>query len=174
MKMYSTLKKILRTGCMRMKRKKVWILSGVPGSGKTTWVKEQIAKNGGVHCSRDEIRFSLLKDNEDYFSHEDEVVALWFEKANSAINNPEVENIYVDATHLTEKARKKTLNALPKGEYDVITVFFNIPLEVCIQRNEKRTGRAYVPPQTIRNMYTSYNDYTTLTDMMHIRWEENK
>ena len=70
MKMYLISKKILRTGCMRMKRKKVWILSGVPGSGKTTWVKEQIAKRGGVHCSRDEVRFAMLKDGEDYFAHE--------------------------------------------------------------------------------------------------------
>jgi adenylate kinase len=87
-----------------MKHKKVWLLSGVPGSGKTTWVKKQIAEKGGVHCSRDEIRFSLLKEDEDYFAHEDEVVALWLEKVTNAINDPEVENIYVDATHLTENS----------------------------------------------------------------------
>ena len=159
---------------MRMKQKKVWLLSGVPGSGKTTWVKEQIAKRGGVHCSRDEIRFSLLKDGEDYFSHEFDVVNIWHNKMVEAILNPEIENIYIDATHLTEKARKKTLNALPKGEYDIVTVFFNIPLEVCIERNEKRTGRAYVPPQTIRDMYTSYDNHTTLTNMIYIGLEENK
>ena len=94
---------------MRMKHKKVWLLSGVPGSGKTTWVKQQIAEKGGVHCSRDEIRFSLLKEGEDYFAHEDEVVALWLEKVTNAINDPEVENIYVDATHLTEKSRASVL-----------------------------------------------------------------
>ena len=159
---------------MRMKRKKVWLLSGIPGSGKSTWARQQIEKFGGVHCSRDEIRFSLLKDGEDYFSHEDEVVRLWTEKVHQAILSPDVGDVYIDVTHLTEKTRAKVINALPTSNYDITTVFFNVPLEVCIARNEQRTGRAHVPPQTIRNMYASYNDHTILTPMMHIRWGENK
>ncbi len=157
---------------MRMKRKKVWLLAGIPGSGKSTWARRQVEKFGGVHCSRDEIRFSLLKDGEDYFAHEDEVIRLWTEKVHQAILSPDVKDVYIDATHLTEKARAKVINALPTSNYDIITVFFNVPLEVCIARNEKRTGRAYVPPQTIRNMYASYNDHTILTPMVHIRWGE--
>lgn len=149
---------------MRMKQKKVWLLSGVPGSGKTTWVKEQIAKKGGVHCSRDEIRFSLLKEGEDYFAHENEVVALWLEKVTNAINNPEVKDVYIDATHLTEKARQKTISALPKGEYFITTVFFDVPLEICIERNDNRKGRALVPHSVIRSMYASYNQNTKLGD----------
>ena len=149
---------------MRMKRKKVWLLSGVPGSGKTTWVKEQIAEKGGVHCSRDEIRFSLLKEGEDYFAHENEVVALWLEKVANAINDPEVENIYVDATHLTEKSRAKVLGELPKGDYFVTIVFFDVPLETCIERNDNRKGRAFVPHSAIRRMYACYDQNTKLGD----------
>ena len=147
-----------------MKPKRVWILSGTPGSGKSAWVRKQIVEKGGVHCSRDEIRFSLLKDDEDYFAHEDEVVALWLEKVTNAINDPEVEDIYIDATHLTEKSRQKTINALPKGEYFIITVFFDVPLEVCIKRNDNRSGRAFVPHSVIRKMYASYEKNTKLGD----------
>lgn len=157
-----------------MKQKKVWLLAGIPGSGKSTWAREQIAKYGGVHCSRDEIRFSLLKEDEEYFSHENEVINIWHNKIIEAILNPEVRDVYIDATHLTEKARKKVLDILPKGEYEVITTFFNTPLDICLERNEQRTGRAYVPPQTIRNMYAGYNNHTILTPMMHIRWEEEE
>lgn len=148
-----------------MKQKKVWLTSGIPSSGKTSWVKEQIAQKGGVHCSRDEIRFSLLKDDEDYFAHEDEVIDIWFEKIKKAIENPEVEDIYIDATHLTEKSRAKVLNKLPKGDYLVIIVFFDVPLETCIERNSYRTGRAFVPPSVIRRMYASYDKNTTLGDV---------
>ena len=157
-----------------MKQKKVWLLAGIPGSGKSTWAREQIAKYGGVHCSRDEIRFSLLKEGEDYFSHEDEVIRLWTEKVHQAILSPDVGDVYIDATHLTEKARRKVIDSLPTANYEIITVIFHIPLEVCLERNEKRTGRAYVPPQTIRNMYASFNDHTNLTPMMHVRWGEDK
>ena len=157
-----------------MALKKVWLLSGVPGSGKSTWVRKQIAEKGGVHCSRDEIRFSLLKEDEDYFAHEDEVVKIWFEKVNEAILNPEVENIYIDATHLTERARKNTINELPEGDYDIITVFFQIPLAICLERNSKREGRAFVPPSVIKSMWESYNCHTTLTDMIYIRLEDSE
>ena len=149
---------------MRMKQKKVWLLAGIPGSGKSTWARQQIEQNGGVHCSRDEIRFSLLKDNEDYFAHEDEVIRLWTEKVHQAILSPGVGDVYIDATHLTEKSRAKVINALPTSNYTIITVFFDIPLEICLERNEKRAGRAYVPPQVIRNMYASYEKNTVYGD----------
>ena len=158
-----------------MKRKKVWILSGVPGSGKTTWARKQIQNYGGVHCSRDEVRFSLLKDNEDYFAHEDEVWDLWIKSIIDAINNPEITDIYVDATHLNEKSREKVLKLLPiDKEKEVVTVIFNISLNKCLENNEKRKneGRAYVPRETIRKMYASFNPITFLSPFMTINEED--
>jgi dephospho-CoA kinase len=54
-----------------MKQKRVFLICGIPGSGKSTWVKERIAKYGGHHISRDEIRFALLNDTDEYFKQED-------------------------------------------------------------------------------------------------------
>ena len=159
---------------MKMKRKKVWLLAGIPGSGKSTWARRQIAKKGGVHCSRDEIRFSLLKDGEDYFAHEDDVVRLWTEKVRQAILNPDVEDVYIDATHLTEKSRAKVINSLPTSDYTITTVFFDIPLDICLERNALRTGRAYVPRSVIRRMYVSFEKDTQYgLDKVYIR-EENE
>ena len=144
--------------------KKLIIISGVPGSGKSTFIKEHFTTDNAIIISRDEIRFGMLEDGEDYFAHENEVITLWLEKITNAINNPEVEDIYIDATHLTEKSRAKVLNKLPKGDYFITTVFFDVPLETCIKRNDNRSGRAFVPHSVIRRMYTSYDQNTKLGD----------
>ena len=141
-----------------MKQKKVWLLSGLPGSGKSTWARQKITENGGVWCSRDEVRFSIVKENEEYFSHEDEVFNTWIKQINEALENPEVEDVYIDATHLNDKSRNKVLNRLTKNtDIEKITnVLFLTPLETCLERNKQRSGRAVVPEEVIRNMAKTF------------------
>lgn len=159
---------------MKMKRKRVWLLAGIPGSGKSTWVRKRIAERGGVHCSRDEIRFALLKDGEDYFAHEDAVVRLWKEKIADAISNPDVADVYIDATHLTEKSRAAVIDDLPNGNYSISIIFFDIPLETCLNRNWGRKGRAFVPTSVIRRMHMCYEKETKLGDKVAYIREENE
>ena len=141
-----------------MKQKKVWLLSGLPGSGKSTWARQKIAENGGVWCSRDEVRFSIVKENEEYFSHEDEVFNTWIKQINKALENPEVEDVYIDATHLNDKSRNKVLNRLTKNTdiEKIINVLFLTPLETCLERNKQRSRRAVVPEEVIRNMAKTF------------------
>ena len=64
-----------------------YIMSGVPGCGKSTWARKFASENDNVvHISRDEIRFSLLKDGEDYFAHEDDVITIFYAKINEALS----------------------------------------------------------------------------------------
>ena len=127
----------------------LYLLCGIPGSGKSTWAKQRVAE-GCIWCSRDEIRFSLLQEGEDYFSHEDEVIHLWYKKINEALAAGH--DVIVDATHLSAKARKNTLHHLNLKDVGVVPVYFNIPLETCLERNAKREGRARVPDSVIKNM----------------------
>lgn len=132
-------------------------MCGTPGAGKSTWVQEQIADNGGVWCSRDQIRFSLLDENEDYFAKEDLVVSTWINNIQTALNDENgPDDIYIDATHLNKKSRNKTLNALNLNNTQLIAVNFNIPLEVCLHRNDFRKGRAFVPHSVIRRMFYTF------------------
>ena len=144
-----------------MKQKKVWLMCGVPGSGKSTWVQHQIANNEGVWCSRDKVRFSLLKDEDEYFAKEDLVFSTWINEIQSAINNKEgPDNIYVDATHLTPKARDKVLNKLNLHTVELGAVNFILPLGTCLKRNSERSGRQLVPDSVIHNMYASFRPAT--------------
>lgn len=130
-----------------MKQKSLWIPVGIPGAGKSTYLADTIVK-----VSRDAIRFSLLKEGEDYFAHEDKVWELFVQTIQERLNEG-WDRVYADATHLNRAARKKLMNALDLEGVEVNCLYFNTPLDVALERNDKRTGRALVPRSVIRRMY---------------------
>lgn len=141
------------------KQKKVFLLCGIPGSGKSTWVKNRINKYGGKHISRDEIRFSMLKEDDDYFAKENQVFKEFVRRANEAILNDKILNVYIDATHLNKKSRAKTQRELQLAGYtgQFIAVYFDVPIEICKARNNMRTGRELVPETVMDNMLKSFS-----------------
>lgn len=143
-----------------MKQKKVFLLCGPSGAGKSTWVQTENYAWGtpGVHCSRDKVRFSLVSENEDYFSKEDLVFDTWIAQIQKALDNVDGPNrVYIDATHLTEKARNKVLRRLNNlNQHQVIAVNFFTSLELCLYQNNMRSGREKVPETVIKNMFNSF------------------
>ena len=141
-----------------MKSKRVWLLSGLPGSGKSTWIKRRLEEQqGGFWVSRDAVRFSMVREDEPYFERENEVFNEWISQICMALCNPLIEDIYIDATHLNDRSREKTLSRLPKENINKITnVVFLVPIEICLERNAQRSGREVVPESVIRNMEKSF------------------
>lgn len=139
-----------------MKWKKVWLMCGIPGSGKSTWIQKQMKTSPGAWCSRDNVRFSMVGEDEDYFARENEVFEAWIVEIQKAIEDKSVKNIYIDATHLNEKSRDKVLNRLNLENATLCAVNFTVPLEECIRRNDLREGRARVPRSVIRRMHFSF------------------
>lgn len=137
-----------------MKQKRLFLLSGPAGCGKSTWAQKQVEKNGGIWISRDVIRFEIIEERGgEYFSWEDEVFAKFLSIIQGEINNPLATNIYVDATHLNKEARDRVLKRLNLDALDEINcVYFDIDSETAIARNENRTGLAHVPRSVIRRM----------------------
>ena len=138
-----------------MKQKKVWLMSGPPGAGKSHWLKTHCFNS--VIVSRDEIRFAMLTDEEDYFAHEDEVLKQFYNNIQTAIddeNGPD--NIFVDATHLSRRSRIETLKALNLTQVEEINILcFQVPFSICLERNSKRVGRALVPKEVVQKMWSS-------------------
>lgn len=138
----------------------VYIVCGIPGSGKSTWLKNHVANDpNAVIVSRDAIRFSLLKEDEDYFAHEDEVVRIFTETIQAAVAAGRT--VYVDATHLTWNARKKVVDAVGAPNVRIGALCITAPLHICLERNSRRNGRARVPDDVISRMSQMFTNPET-------------
>lgn len=130
--------------------KTLYMLAGIPGSGKSYFGREFAQEHNIEYVSRDEIRFSLLKDGEDYFSHETDTWNMFIAAIRMALDT--TGSCVADATHTTRSGRKKLLNAL-RRDVDVHILYMNTPLPLCLSRNATRNGYANVPEDVICKMY---------------------
>ena len=129
---------------------KLIMMCGVPGSGKSTWVRNTFPDIEPV--SRDAIRFAILDERGgDYFAYEKEV----FEKfIHQIIDSLAVDEITIaDATHLNARSRAKVLREVAKFADEIEAVVMDVHLITALERNDKREGRAFVPCGVIRRMY---------------------
>lgn len=129
------------------------LMMGVPGSGKTTYAKKFIGEND-IYVSRDEIRFSLVAEDEPYFSKEDEVLQTFIRTINDALPIAQ-RYVIADATHLNMGSRAKILKNLHNKPDSVYVIYVAVSLQTALERNAQREGRALVPESSIRNMYKS-------------------
>ena len=137
----------------------LWVLCGVPGSGKSTWARTHIDKisDDVKYVSRDEIRFSIVKEDEEYFSKENEVFRKFIEEIKDGLINHK--DTIADATHLNKASRNKLLRSLGESlkECKINIIVISTPLEIALERNEERKGtRSYVPRGVIRRMKSQY------------------
>lgn len=138
---------------------KLIIMSGAPGSGKSTYAKKLVQNESNyISVSRDKIRFSLLSPIDHYFSKENEVLKNYYKTISSFLNMGY--NVIADSSNLSWKARKTLITEISKhSSLDKVDVIYMRPsLETCFQRNDTREGRENVPHGAITNMWNSQTD----------------
>lgn len=152
---------------------KLYLMCGIPGSGKSTYLKTRFIQPPVV-VSRDEIRFKMVREDEEYFSHEKEV---YNEFINQIVQELKFfQEVFVDATHLNEASRTKLLRSLGGNlkDVEVNIIWIKVPLEVALKQNENRKGtRAYVPETVIRRMASQMTIPTKEEGFEHIYVVEN-
>ena len=105
---------------------------GLPGSGKTTWFR----RRGVTPLSSDLLRNILFDDVE-----EQRYQGLVFSTLRSLLRARLIARMpwnYVDATNLSVHERRQWIKMAKSFGYEVQAVFFDVPLEVCLDRNRQR------------------------------------
>jgi predicted kinase len=105
---------------------------GMPGSGKTTWFR----RRGVTPLSSDLLRNILFDDVE-----EQRYQGLVFSTLRSLLRARLIARMplnYVDATNLSIHERRQWIKMAKSFGYETQAVFFDVPLEVCLERNRQR------------------------------------
>ena len=117
---------------------------GLPGSGKSSWFK----RHNVVPLSSDMVR-SLLFDDVREQRFQDLVFSNLRSMLKARLIAKRPMN-YVDATNLTPQERQHWIKLAKDYNYEVHAVFFDVPLEVCIERHQRRDR--VVPEDVMRRM----------------------
>jgi predicted kinase len=117
---------------------------GLPGSGKSSWFK----RHNVTPLSSDTVR-SLLFDDVREQRFQDLVFSNLRSMLKARLIAKRPTN-YVDATNLTPQERQHWIKLAKDYGYEVHAVFFDVPLEVCIDRHQRRDR--VVPEDVMRRM----------------------
>lgn len=123
----------------------LYMLIGVPGSGKTTWIKNN-RHDAMVLSTDDKIEAEAAKLGKTY----SEVFGDAIKRATSEMQVDltravrDRRNIIWDQTNLTRKSRKSKMSQIPK-DYHKIAVFFSVPPDLR-ERLANRPGKTIPEP----------------------------
>ncbi len=122
----------LATAPPRAPKGVVVLAIGLPGSGKSSWFK----RNNITPLSSDLLRMLLFDD-----ASEQRFQDLIFSNLRSMLKARLIARRpmnYVDATNLTPHDRHSWIKLAKDFGYEVQALYFDVPLEVCLERNQKR------------------------------------
>jgi predicted kinase len=132
--------------------KRLILLAGIPGSGKTTLAQSLIAK-GYLSLCADQIRQELW-GNEAEQKEPEKVFAIFFERLEQALQKNL--DIVIDNTNINRRHREPILTRAKNAGYTDIEIWLlETPLELCLARNKNRTRM--VPEDILRNMHKTIN-----------------
>jgi predicted kinase len=117
---------------------------GLPGSGKSTWFK----RHNILPLSSDMVRILLFDDATEQ-RHQDLVFSTLRTMLRARLLARRPSN-YLDATNLSPHERRSWIKLAHDFGYEAHAVFFDVPPEVCMERNRRRERN--VPEDVMQRM----------------------
>ena len=135
--------------------KKIKILAGVAGVGKSTYINQH-KKENDIVLSSDQLRIELYGNLEEGNKYNGEVFNELNNRLRQAIKTGDGD-IYYDTTAVSRKQRAGLYKQIKKtaelNDYEIEVVLLHKPLEQIKEQNNERTGFARVPDDVIERMY---------------------
>lgn len=130
----------------------LWILRGLPASGKSTFAKNIVTLNENwVNLERDQIRDQLFNSRELIPARENIVTSVQFAMAKAAVAAGQ--NIIVSDLNLrAQYVRKWAKFAAENGMDWDVSKFDAISVDECVRRDARRTGSAHLGEKVIRDI----------------------
>lgn len=144
--------------------KEAIITVGISASGKSTWAEEFCTQHPGFYIiNRDEIRALILKDKtgEDFawnkwrWKWEDEVTDMQWEFIQECKETNSVKGIIISDTNLNPERNDALTEKLSTMGFNVSFKFFEIDLDVAIQRDRRR-GHLKVGENVLRKQFIQF------------------
>jgi len=133
----------------------LYITVGLPGSGKSTYVKNFIKDKDIEYLSSDSLRAVYGKSEEDQT-----VTPLVFGHIKRKVDEflKDGKNVLVDATSVNRKERSDYINTAKKYGAKVVAIVFKMDRQGLIDRNKKRgeQGGRVVPDWVIDKMLKKF------------------
>jgi len=150
-------------------KNKMYMMIGLPASGKSTIAKQISESEGAIIVSSDEIRKEMGDENDQ--TNNEKV----FKEVEKRLKEylSQGKDVIFDATNINYKRRRDWLNRFNKFDIEKIAVLVATTYEECLERNDKRKRR--VPEGVIERMYFNFYvpQYYEGFDDIQIKYNSN-
>lgn len=147
----------------------IWFLKGLPASGKSTWAREN-SNATTVRLNNDVFRTMMTGD---YSDKKEGVVTAGIRAAGMDALHRGLD-IIVDNTNLSMKHHNFWSQIAKQHDYAMVELFFDTPIDVCIERDIHRPDGQRVGSVRIREMYDdAFGSHTQSTIIPYRKQTEN-